>query len=83
MGSPKTLFILIMVIFVGMMIVNVNSIISGIEEHNTWRIVIAAGSLSFCGRLTIRAVGFFFFRSGKTIFGVYWFVLPRATNLRG
>ena len=44
MGSPKTLFILIMVIFVGMMIVNVNSIISGIEEHNTWRIVIAAGS---------------------------------------
>lgn len=44
MGSPKTLFILIMIIFVGMMIVNVNSIISGIEEHNTWRIVIAAGS---------------------------------------
>ncbi|HEY9001974.1 MAG TPA: hypothetical protein VIM89_11525 [Mucilaginibacter sp.] len=44
MGSPKTLFILIMVIFVGMMIVNVNSIISGIEEHKTWRIAIAAGS---------------------------------------
>lgn len=44
MSSPKTLFILIMVIFVGMMIVNVNSIISGIEEHNTWRIVIASGS---------------------------------------
>ena len=35
---------LIMIIFVGMMIVNVNSIISGIEEHNTWRIVIAAVS---------------------------------------
>ena len=35
---------LIMIIFVGMMIVNVNSIISGIEEHNTWRIVIAVVS---------------------------------------
>ena len=44
MGSPKTLFILIMVIFVGMMIVNVNSIISGIEDHNTTRIVIASAS---------------------------------------
>jgi nitrogen fixation/metabolism regulation signal transduction histidine kinase len=44
MGSPKTLFILIMVIFVGMMIVNVNSIISGIGEHNTIRIVIASAS---------------------------------------
>jgi|GEM_PF-962957 len=44
MGSPKTLFILIMVIFVGMMIVNVNSIISGIEDHNTMRIVIASAS---------------------------------------
>ena len=44
MGSPKALFILTMIIFVGMMIVNVNSIISGIEEHNTWRIVIAAVS---------------------------------------
>ena len=44
MGSPKTLFILIMVIFVGMMIVNVNSIISGIEEHKTWRIAIASAS---------------------------------------
>jgi hypothetical protein len=44
MRSPKTLFILIMVIFVGMMIVNVNSIISGIEEHNTSRIVIASAS---------------------------------------
>jgi hypothetical protein len=33
-----------MVIFVGMMIVNVNSIISGIAEHQTWRIVVAAGS---------------------------------------
>jgi hypothetical protein len=44
MGSPKMLFLLIMVIFVGMMVVNVNSIISGIEEHKTWRIVIASGS---------------------------------------
>lgn len=44
MGSSKTLFILIMIIFVGMMIVNVNSIISGIEEHKTWRIVVAAAS---------------------------------------
>ena len=44
MGSPKTLFILIMIIFVGMMIVNVNSIISGIEEHNTSRIIIASAS---------------------------------------
>lgn len=44
MRSPKTLFILIMVIFVGMMIVNVNSIISGIQEHNTTRIVIASAS---------------------------------------
>jgi len=42
MGSPKALFILTMIIFVGMMIVN--SIISGIREHNTWRIVIAAVS---------------------------------------
>ncbi|HTH82811.1 MAG TPA: hypothetical protein VL490_07735 [Mucilaginibacter sp.] len=33
-----------MVIFVGMMIVNVNSIISGIGEHNTTRIVIASAS---------------------------------------
>ncbi|HTK18982.1 MAG TPA: hypothetical protein VL442_05705 [Mucilaginibacter sp.] len=33
-----------MIIFVGMMIVNVNSIISGIAEHQTWRIVIATGS---------------------------------------
>jgi hypothetical protein len=44
MGSPKMLFILIMVIFVGMMIVNVNSIISGIEEHKTSRIIIASAS---------------------------------------
>ncbi|MBS1521904.1 MAG: hypothetical protein JST50_12955 [Bacteroidetes bacterium] len=44
MSSPKTLFILIMVIFVGMMIVNVNSIINGIEKHETWRIAVAAGS---------------------------------------
>jgi hypothetical protein len=44
MGSPKMLFILIMIIFVGMMVVNVNSIISGIEERNTWRIVIASAS---------------------------------------
>ncbi len=44
MGSPKMLFILIMIIFVGMMIVNVNSIISGIEEHKTWRIVVASAS---------------------------------------
>lgn len=44
MGSPKMLFVLIMVIFVGMMIVNVNSIISGIEEHKTSRIVIASAS---------------------------------------
>lgn len=44
MGSPKMLFVLIMVIFVGMMIVNVNSIISGIEEHKTSGIVIASAS---------------------------------------
>ncbi|MBV8391247.1 MAG: hypothetical protein JO080_15690 [Mucilaginibacter sp.] len=44
MGSPKTLLVLIMVIFVGMMIVNVNSIINGIHEHQTWRIVIASAS---------------------------------------
>lgn len=44
MGSPKMLFLLIMVIFVGMMVVNVNSIISGIQEHKTWRIMVASGS---------------------------------------
>lgn len=44
MGSPKMLFLLIMVIFVGMMVVNVNSIIGGIQEHKTWRIAVASGS---------------------------------------
>ncbi|MDO3626691.1 hypothetical protein [Mucilaginibacter sp. BT774] len=44
MSSPKRMLILIMIIFAGMMIVNVNSIISGIEEHQTWRIVVASGS---------------------------------------
>jgi len=38
------MLILIMIIFVGMMIVNVNSIISGIAEHQTWRIWVASGS---------------------------------------
>ena len=44
MGSPKMLFLLIMVVFVGMMAVNVNSIISGIQEHKTWSIMVASGS---------------------------------------
>lgn len=44
MGSPKILFALIMIIFIGMMIVNVNSIIIGIEEHKISRIVIASAS---------------------------------------
>ena len=44
MSSPKMLFALIMVIFLGMMIVNVNSIISGIEEHKISRIAIASAS---------------------------------------
>jgi len=42
MDSIKKRLILPMIIFVGMMVVNITSIINGINEHQTWRIVIAS-----------------------------------------
>lgn len=61
MDSVKKRLILPIIIFVGMMVVNTNSIISGIEEHQTWRIVVASVSSA----LMLGAVIFIFVRIAK------------------
>jgi F0F1-type ATP synthase membrane subunit a len=44
MDSVKKRLILPLIIFVSIMVMNISSIISGIEEHQTWRITIASVS---------------------------------------
>jgi len=44
MDSVKKRLILPLIIFVSIMVVNISSIISGVEEHQTWRIIIASVS---------------------------------------
>jgi hypothetical protein len=61
MDSIKKRLILPMIIFVGMMVVNTNSIISGIEEHQTSRIIIASVSSA----LMLGAVVFILIRLSK------------------
>lgn len=61
MDSVKKRFVLPLIIFVGIMVMNISSIISGIEEHQTWRIVIASVSSA----LMLGAVIFIFMRLSK------------------
>ena len=44
MDSVKKRVILPLIIFVSIMVMNISSIISGIKEHQTWRIIIASVS---------------------------------------
>lgn len=60
-SSIKKKLILPLIIFVGMMIVNTNSIISGVEQHQTSRIVVASAS----SVLMLGAVIFILIRMSK------------------
>jgi hypothetical protein len=61
MDPVKKRLILPMIIFVGIMVVNTNSIITGIEEHQTWQIVVASASSA----LMLGAMIFIFVRLSK------------------
>ncbi|HTD41818.1 MAG TPA: hypothetical protein VK671_14410 [Mucilaginibacter sp.] len=61
MDPIKKRLILLIIIFVGIMAVNINSIINGINEHQTWQIVVASVSSA----LMLGAVIFIFVRLSK------------------
>jgi hypothetical protein len=61
MDPVKKRLILTLIIFAGIMALNINSIVSGIEAHETWQIVVASVSSA----LMLGALIFIFIRLSK------------------
>ena len=61
MDPIKKRLILLIIIFTGIMAVNINSIITGINEHQTWQIVVASVSSA----IMLVAILFIFIRLYK------------------
>lgn len=61
MDPVKKRLILTLIIFAGVMALNINSIVSGIEVHQTWQIIVASVSSA----IMLGAIIFIFIRLYK------------------